>query len=96
MPFQAFRVLQACRRLAEGCEDELSLVGGVHSAANAPVVRAPDIGKQAPSGAIRIRRLSGLLAVDEAGNLLCCRTFRHEGLTVVRDEFFKADGGVSG
>ena len=56
----------------------------------------PDIGKQAPTGTVRIRRLSGLLAVDEAGILLCCRTFRHEGLTVVRDELLKADVGVSG
>ena len=50
MSFRASRVLQACRRLAACCEDGLSLVGVVHSAVSTPVVRAPDIGKQVPSG----------------------------------------------
>jgi len=44
----------------------------------------------------RTRGLSGCWPWTCVGNLLCCRTLRHERLTVVCDELFKADGGTSG
>ena len=97
MPFQAFLGFAGKPSASRGCEDKLSLVGRC-TQRRQRTGRARARHRQAGAerhyphaSAVRI-----FLPSTRLGDLLCCRTFRHEGLTVVRDEVFKADGGVSG
>jgi hypothetical protein len=76
MPFQASlgfagkpSATRVMRRRAEVWFD------GVHSAANAPAVRGPDIGSQAPTGTSRMRPLPGLLSVEEGWEFTLLQNF---------------------
>ena len=63
---------------------------GVHSAAKDLSCPGPRLWLAGTERTIWTRRLSGSSRRRSSRRgLLCCRTFRHEGLTVLRDEIFR-------